>query len=86
MVCINNNWYPVETLDDISKIVRENFNEELADVIDQLIPEYSDDDYRDLQMDLDHKEDEIDELEIEIDNLERKIEELEDQIDELDGE
>lgn len=49
MVLINDNWEPVESLHDISKIIREKFSVELADELDSLIPEYTDDEYEDLQ-------------------------------------
>lgn len=86
MVLINDNWQPVESLHDISKIIRENFNAELADELDLLIPEHDDAEYEELQCELNNKEDKIDDLENEIDDLERKIEELESEIDELEGE
>ena len=70
MILINDNWEPVESLHDISKIIREKFSAELADKLDLLIPECTDDEYEDLQWDLDHKEDEIRDLENEIDKLE----------------
>lgn len=84
MVLINDNWEPVGSLQDISNVIREKFSVELADELDSLIPEYTDDEYEDLQWDLDHKEDEIRDLENEIDELEDendRLSEIEDRVD-----
>lgn len=37
MLSINGNWESVETLRDASRVVREYYNRELADEIDELI-------------------------------------------------
>lgn len=37
MLLINGFWEKVETLQDISKIIREHYNRELADELDELI-------------------------------------------------
>lgn len=86
MILINDNWELVESLQDISNVIREKFSAELADELDSLIPEHDDAEYEELQCELNNKEDKIDDLENEIDDLERKIEELESKIDELEGE
>ena len=39
MMYIEGHWETVDTLNDISRIVREYYNYELADVLDELIPE-----------------------------------------------
>lgn len=36
---IEGHWETVDTLSDISRIVREYYNYELADVLDELIPD-----------------------------------------------
>lgn len=83
MVLINDNWERVETLYDISNIIRENFNAELADKLDSLIPEHDDIEHEALEWELNHKEDEICDLENEIDDLENKIDRLQDENDRL---
>lgn len=90
MILVNNNWEQVCVLQDISKIIRENYNEDLADELDKLIPEHTDEEYEGLQWDFNLKcekifelEDEISSLESENENLENKIEELEKQIKSL---
>ncbi len=89
MILVNDNWEQVRDLQDISKIIRENYNEDLADELDKLIPEYTEE-YERLQWDLNLKcekisdlENEISSLESENENLENKIDELESKIEEL---
>ena len=86
MILINDNWEQVESLYDISKIIRQNFNAELADKLDKLIPENKDEEYEGLQWDYNQKCDKVTDLENEIDDLEKEIERLESKIDELESE
>ena len=58
MILINDCWENVETLRDVSKVIREYYNRELADELDELI---------------DAKELEIEELEKEIEALEEEF-------------
>lgn len=37
MILINDCWENVETLEDVSRVVREYYNRELADELDELI-------------------------------------------------
>lgn len=90
MILVNDNWEQVRDLQDISKIIRENYNEELADELDKLIPEHTEEEYKGLQWDFNLKcenisdlENEVSSLESENENLENKIEELESRITEL---
>ena len=72
MILIGENWEKIRNLQDVSNIIREYYNSDLADEMDNLIPEHSDDEYEDLAL-----EDEIDTLENKVETLEEKIEELE---------
>jgi predicted nucleic acid-binding Zn-ribbon protein len=90
MILINDNWETIRDLDDISKIIRKYYNDELADELDNLIPEHTDEDYYDLESELMDKEceisaleDELAEKDDEISDLKDEIMELEDRIDEL---
>lgn len=65
--------------------IREYYNSDLADEMDNLIPEHSDDEYEDLAFDLNNKEEKIISLEDEIDTLENKVETLEEKIEELEN-
>ena len=58
MILINDCWENVETLEDVSRIVREYYNRELADELDDLV---------------NAKEFEIEELEKEIEALQDDI-------------
>ena len=51
MLCINGHWEAVTSLRDISKIVREYYNSELADEMDELI-EAQEDEIFELRQDL----------------------------------
>ena len=79
MVLINDIWYNPKDLDDVSKIIRELFNEELADKMDELV-EASNRDYED---NLEWKDNDIDNLNEEINNLMNDIQDLQNEIDEL---
>lgn len=92
MILVNDNWETVRDLQDVSKIIRENYNEDLADELDKLIIKHTDEEFESLQWDYDRKcdkvtdlENEISELEKENEKLEEKVEELEDKITELEG-
>ena len=77
MILINDNWEQIDDLQDVSKIIRENYNEDLADELDKLIPEHTDSEYEGLQWDYDLKCDKVTDSQKEIERLENKIEELE---------
>lgn len=83
MVLINDNWEEVRDLEDISKIIREYFNEDLADEMDKMIPEHTDEEYWDLEWQLEKKDGDITSLKNENDALENRIEILEEKIEEL---
>ena len=85
MILIGENWEKIRNLQDVSNIIREYYNSDLADEMDNLIPEHSDDEYEDLAFDLNNKEEKIISLEEEIDTLENKVETLEEKIEELEN-
>ena len=85
MILIGENWEKIRNLQDVSNIIREYYNSDLADEMDILIPEHSDDEYEDLAFDLNNKEEKIISLEDEIDTLENKVETLEEKIEELEN-
>lgn len=86
MILVNDNWEQIYDLQDVSKIIRENYNEDLADELDKLIPEHTDEEYEGLQWDYDQKCDKVTDLKNEIYDLEKEIERLEIKIEELEGE
>lgn len=81
MILVNDNWEEVRDLQDVSKVIREYFNTDLADELDKLIPEHTDEEYEDLQWDYNQECDKVTDLENEIDDLKEKklskIDELE---------
>ena len=86
MVLINDNWEEVRDLEDVSKIIREYFNEDLAYEMDKMIPEHTDEEYRDLELQLEEKDGDITSLEDENDTLKNQIEVLEEKIEKLENE
>ena len=82
LIYINDTWLPVENIDDVSTIIREYYNAELADQMDQLIPKHTDEKYDELEYELEDKSCMMDDMENEIFQLNNKIDELEAQIDE----
>ena len=83
MILVNDNWEQVNDLQDVSKIIREYFNTELADELDKLIPEYTDEEYEDLLCDYNMESDKVTDLENEISNLEKENKRLEEKVEEL---
>lgn len=73
MILVNNSWEQVYDLQDVSQIVRENYNRDLADELDKLIPIHTDEEYEKLEMDFEDAQEEIDSLECEIDQLQEKL-------------
>lgn len=87
MILINGYWEQIYDLQDISKIIRENYNRDLADELDRLIPKYTNDDYLELKKKYKKSEKRVYELEAEnydlanrVNLLECKVDELEDRI------
>ena len=92
MVLVNGNWEDVRDIYDISKIIRQQFNSDLADELDKLIPKHTDDEYYELECELEEKHSEISELEDELsykdgelDRQDEEIEDLEKRIRELES-
>ena len=85
MILVNDNWEQIYDLQDVSKIIRENYNEDLADGLDKLIPEHTDEEYDGLQDELWEKENRIDDMESEISALELENEQLQRKIDDLEA-
>ena len=86
MILVKDNWEQIYDLQDVSKIIREYYNRDLADELNKLIPEHTDEEYEGLQWDYGQKCDKVTDLENEIDDLEKEIERLESKIEELEGE
>ena len=83
MIYINGQWKNTDTLEDISQIIREHLGNELADIMDSLIPEHSDSDYEDIEEALNDKENQISDLEEEIGSLQNKLDIIQDKLQDL---
>ena len=81
MIYINDTWLPVKNINDVSAIIREYYNKELANQMDQLIPEHTDEEYDGLECELSDNQIVMDDMEDEIFKLNNKIDELEAQLD-----
>lgn len=73
MMYIKNHWESINSLDDVARVVREYYNYELADKIDEL--------NEILSNKIERLEYQIDDLEYQIDDLEYQISELEYEIE-----
>lgn len=86
MILVNDDWVDVRDLEDVSKIIRECFNSDLADEMEKLIPEHTDEEYYELECEIGNKDDYISSLEDENSTFENRIEILEEKVEELGGE
>ena len=89
MILINEQWYEVRDLDDIVTIIKEQFNYDLSDKMDELIKEVEfDEDYKvkDLLLDISNLEDDVSNKDYEINELQKEIEELQMELDSKDSE
>ena len=49
MIRIEGHWETINTLEDVARVVREYYNRELADVLEELIPENNTEDLAELE-------------------------------------
>ena len=83
MILVNDNWEQIHDLQDVSKIIKEYYNRDLADELDKLIPEHTDEEYEGLKDEWWEKENRIDDLEGELSTLELENEQLQRKINDL---
>lgn len=83
MIYINDHWESASTLDKCLNLVRE-YNKELAAKIVELLPVHTDEEYDELENELEKSdsylrdaEDEVDRLQEQVDNLNEEISDLE---------
>ena len=82
MILIKDDWYEIRDLDDVVKLVREEFSYDLADKIEELSMELS----LDHNSDMSDLQEKCDMLENECDNMEDRISTLEDEVESLNEE
>ena len=78
---MNGNWEQIYDLQDVSTLIREYYNRDLADELDKLIDETN----QDFQCELREKEDKISESENDIIDLELEVQYLRKQVEELEN-
>lgn len=83
MILINDTWLSVRDLDDVVSIVREYYNSDLADIIEKLIPEHTDEEYNNLNYNLEDLENTVCSLEDDLDIAEFHNEILEEKVEAL---
>lgn len=83
MILINDIWHTVRDLEDISNLIREYYNRDLADEMDKLIPVHSDDEYYNLLSTYDKAVIENISLSDKLNITKNRIDELKDKITEL---
>ena len=81
MILVNGNWEQIYDFQDVSTLIREYYNRDLADELDKLIDETN----QDFQCELREKEDKISELENDIIDLELDVQYLRKQVEELEN-
>ena len=79
MILIKGDWHDIRDLDDAIQLIREDYNYDLADRIDELVNELN----LDHSSDMSDLQDECDMLENECANNEDRISTLEDEIEAL---
>ena len=82
MILIKGDWYAIRDLDDAIKLIREDYNYDLADRIEELVNELN----LDHSSDMSDLQDECDMLENECANKEDRISTLEDEVESLNQE
>ena len=83
MIMVDEQWHDVRDLDDVSKLIREEFNYDLADKMDEIVNDLAIDyasDIEDLKDELGRIDEENEELDSKNDDLLEEIENLRDEI------
>jgi predicted nucleic acid-binding Zn-ribbon protein len=90
MILVENNWENIYNLQDVSRIIREYYNRDLAEELDRLIPEHTDEEYNGLAWEFERTDDQLSNLTdewsdliSENERLENKIKDLENELEEL---
>ena len=82
MIYINNHWESASTLDKCLNLVRE-YNKELAAKIVELLPIHTDEEYYELENELEKSDDYLRDAEDEVDRLQEQVDDLNEEISEL---
>ena len=82
MIYINNNWESVSTLDKCLNLVGE-YNKELAAKIVELLPVHTDEEYYELEKELEKSDCYLRDAEDEVDRLQEQVYDLNEEISDL---
>lgn len=82
MICIDNHWEPVSTLNECMQLVRE-YNEELASKIEEMLPRHTDEEYDAIEEELESTTSYLQDAENEVDKLLEQIDDLNERIYDL---
>lgn len=82
MIYINNNWESVSTLDKCLNLVGE-YNKELAAKIVELLPIHTDEEYYELEKELEKSDGYLRDAEDEVDRLQEQVDDLNEEISDL---
>lgn len=82
MIMLNDEWENPKEIDDISKIIRDGFSSDLADLLDEIASDM----VSDYNSELINKQDEIDYMDTMLDDFETMVDSLEEQITDLERE
>lgn len=75
MIMINNQWYNIQSMDDIQKIITDEFSAELANEFEKFKPKYTDADYREIYCQLEEAESMLEGAEDDADYYKARLEE-----------
>lgn len=84
MIYINNNWESVSTLDKCLNLVGE-YNKELAAKIVELLPVHIDEEYYELEKELEKSDGYLRDTEDEVDRLQEQVDDLNEEISDLEN-
>lgn len=82
MIYINDHWESASTLNECLNLVRE-YNKELAAKIVELLPVYTDEDYYELEKELEKSDGYLRDAENEVDRLQEQVDDLNEEISDL---
>ena len=82
MIYINDHWESASTLDECLNLVRE-YNKELATKIVELLPVHTDEEYYELEKELEKSDGYLRDAEDEVDRLQEQVDDLNEEISDL---
>lgn len=82
MIYINDHWESASTLDKCLNLVRE-YNKELATNIVELFPVHTDEEYYELERELEKSDDYLRDAEDEVDRLQEQVDDLNEEVSDL---